>query len=297
MYRTYRENKIQIIIGHIILYATNYMAGDVMQTFYYGIGFGNDLKIPAHDILISTSSCWKKIKGVYQLVVPEILSNPDSIWIDSGGFTCFTKWADYPWSIPEYVDFILRFCQRYPQVKYVSVMDLPCEPSIKRDRLETKETTNIQRIHQTIQNTRDCLRYKIPAKWVSVIQGYSKFEYAYCASLMHQFRLFTGVTAIGSICQRKKTKQLKDYLHFITKLANVKWHTFGMQISVLKDKTIADLLESSDSGAWKFKDYKNGTFKPTTYEQKLENYIRYSLNIHEQVLGDYRYRNLASGLT
>jgi hypothetical protein len=267
------------------------MAGDIMQRFYYGIGFGNDLKIPAEHILISTSSCWKKVKGKYQFVVPIILSNPSTIWIDSGGFTCFTKWADYPWSVAEYVHFVLRFCVQYPQVTYVSVMDLPCEPQVRNS------TSNIQRIHQTIQNTRECLRYNIPAKWVSVIQGYSKFEYAYCASLMHHFRLFTEITAIGSICQRKKTKQLKDYLHFITKLANVKWHTFGMQISVLKDKTIADLLESSDSGAWKFKDYKNGTFKPTTYEQKLENYIRYSLNIHEQVLGDYRYRNLASGLT
>ena len=272
-------------------------AGDIMQTFYYGIGFGNDLKIPAKDILISASSCWKKVKGKWQFVVPVILSDPTSIWIDSGGFTCFTKWANYPWSVAEYVHFVLRFCVQYPQVKYVSVMDLPCEPSINRDGLETKETTNKQRIHQTIQNTRDCMRYEIPAQWVSVVQGYSKWEYAYCSKLMHHFRLFTPITTIGSICQRKKTKQLKDYLRFITKLADVKWHTFGMQISVLKDKTIADLLESSDSGAWKFKNYGNGTFKPTTYEQKLENYIRYSLNISEQVLGDYRYRNLASGLT
>lgn len=264
-----------------------------MEQFYYGIGFGNDLKIPAKHILISASSCWKKIRGIYKLVVPIILSNPEEIWIDSGGFTCFTKWTDYPWTVAEYVYFILEFCQRYPQVKYVSVMDLPCEPTVKRDKLETIVPSNIQRIHQTIFNTQECQRYKIPVNWVSVVQGYSKFEYAYCAKLMHQFRLFTPITAIGSICQRKRTKQLKDYIKFITSLADVKWHTFGMQISVLKDPEIKKLLYSSDSGAWKFKNYGDGIWKPKTYEQKLENFIRYSMNIDEQVLYDFRYRNLA----
>jgi hypothetical protein len=262
-----------------------------MKTFYYGIGFGNDLKIPARHILISTSSCWKKVGGYYKLAVPKILSNPESIWIDSGGFTCFTKWSDYPWTVTEYVDFIRRFCQQYPQVKYVSVMDLPCEPSVDR----SGSRTNIQRIHQTIQNTRECLRTAIPAQWVSVVQGYKKNEYSYCAELMHRFRLFTPMTAIGSICQRKKTKQLKDYILFITRLADVKWHTFGMQISVLKDKQIADLLESSDSGAWKFASVP-GNWKPVTYEQKLNNYISYSIKIEEKILGDYRYRNLVEGL-
>ncbi len=262
-----------------------------LNRFYYGIGWGNDLKIPAEHILISASSCWKKIKGEYQFIVPEILSNPSSIWIDSGGFTCFTKWADYPWSVAEYVHFVLSFCQRYPQVEYVSVMDLPCEPMVERGI----DQTNKQRIHQTIQNTRDCLRYKIPAQWVSVIQGYSKFEYAYCAELMHHFGLFTPITAIGSICQRKKTKQLKEYLLYITKLANVKWHTFGMQISVLKDKEIANVITSSDSGAWKFES-KSGNWKPVTYEQKFKNYISYNLKINEQILGDFRYRNLAMGV-
>lgn len=277
-----------------------------MDRFYYGIGFGNDLKIPAKHILISASSCWKKFKSGYRFVVPEILSNPETIWIDSGGFTCFTKWADYPWTVAEYVYFVLEFCQRYPQVEYVSVMDLPCEPQVERVAkgsngssknaiLTPKATTNIQRIHQTIQNTRDCLRYKIPAHWVSVVQGYSKYEYAYCASLMHRFGVFTSLTAIGSICQRKKTKQLKDYIKFITTLANVKWHTFGMQMSVLKDPEIARLLWSSDSGAWKFES-KPGNWKPVTYEQKLKNYCSYSMKIEEQVLGDFRGRNLAGGI-
>jgi len=275
-----------------VLYEGEYRKrGRSVNTFYYGIGFGNDLKIPAKHILISASSCWKKFKNGYRFVIPDILSNPEEIWIDSGGFTCFTKWHDYPWSVVEYVDFILRFCQRYPQVKYASVMDLPCEPSIERGYNQT----NKQRIHQTIYNTRECMRYQIPANWVSVIQGYSKHEYSYCAKLMHHFGLFTPVTAIGSICQRKKTTQLKNYIKFITKLADVKWHTFGMQISVLKDKEIASLLESSDSGAWKFES-KRGAWKPVTYEQKLKNYYSYSLKIEEQVIGDFRYRNLAGGI-
>jgi hypothetical protein len=266
-----------------------------MHTFYYGIGFGNDLKIPADNILISASSCWKKARGGYKFVVPTILSNPKTIWVDSGGFTCFKKWSDYPWSVKEYVDFIISFCQQYPQVTFASVMDLPCEPNTRRDGLTTKETTNIQRIHQTIQNTRDCMKYKIPCEWVSVIQGYSKYEYSYCASLMHHFGLFTPITAIGSICQRKKTKQLKDYIKHITSLADVKWHTFGMQLSVLKDREIASLIESSDSGAWKFES-KFGAWKPVTYEQKLKNFYSYSLKIEEWVLQDFRYRNVCDGI-
>jgi hypothetical protein len=263
-----------------------------MKRFYYGIGWGNDLKIPAKHILISASSCWKKVKGKYQFVVPEILSNPESIWVDSGGYGCMIKWGDYPWTLLEYITFILEFCKRYPQTEYVSILDYPCEPGVNR----SVGRSNLQRIHQTIQNTRDCFKHKIPAKWISVIQGYSKSEYAYCAYLMHHFGLFTPITAIGSICQRKRTKQLKDYLLFITTLANVKWHTFGMQISVLKDKEIAKRIESSDSGAWKFVSI-HGAWKPVTYEDKLRNYISYSMKIDEQILCDCRYRNIANGLT
>jgi hypothetical protein len=65
-----------------------------------------------------------------------------------------------------------------------------------------------------------------------------------------------------------------------------------MQISVLKDRQIANILESSDSGAWKFES-KKGNWKPVTYEQKIKNYISYSLKIQEQIIDDYRYRNLA----
>jgi hypothetical protein len=264
-----------------------------MKKFYYGIGFGNELKLPAKHILISASGCWGK-GGMLKFVVPKITSNPESIWIDSGGFTCFTKWKDYPWTVEQYVAFVREFCEKYPQVEYVTVMDLPCEPNTNRD----EGMTNEMRIRKTVTNTRMCLNYKIPAQWVAVIQGYTKKEYTYCGELMAMYDLFTPLTAIGSICQRKGTKELKDMILYITDLnKDVKWHTFGMQISVLKDKEIADRIYSSDSGAWKFlSGYTGGNWKPSKYEDKLVNFIRYSRNIEEQILGDYRIRNLVEGV-
>jgi hypothetical protein len=263
-----------------------------MEKFYYGIGFGNELKLPAKHILISASGCWRKGKN-YEFVVPEITSTPESIWIDSGGFTYFSRQRDYPWTVEQYVAFVKEFCKKYPQVEYVTVMDLPCEPGVNREG----GVSNTERIHKTITNTYHCMKHEIPAKWVAVVQGYSKEDYAYCAFLMHELSLFTPLTAIGSICQRKGTKELKDMILYITGLADVKWHTFGMQISVLKDREVADRIYSSDSGAWKFfSGYTGGNWKPSKYEDKLNNYIRYSRNIDEQILGDYRLRNLAEGV-
>ena len=259
----------------------------VLDIFYYGIGWGNDLKIPADHILISASACWKKYRGGYRFEVPNILSEPITIWLDSGGYTCFTKWKDYPWTVEQYVNFVRLFCIRYPQTEYVSVLDLPCEPLVNRSE------SNVCRIHQTIKNTRDCLSYKIPANWVSVIQGYSKWEYKYCANLMHHFGLFTPVTAIGSVCQRKGTKQLDEIVRFITTLADVKWHTFGLQLRALS--TLKDVVHSSDSGAWKFRS-KRGAWKPKTYEHKLKNYWRYRFKIETQIIGDFRYENLCAGV-
>lgn len=105
--------------------------------------------------------------------------------------------------------------------------------------------------------------------------------------------------AIGSICQRKGTKGLITVVQHVHRNlpAGTRIHTFGLQLSALKDPAIKGIIASSDSGAWKFKSgCTNGRWKPSSYAEKLENFIKYRMKIEEAVLGDFRYRNLAEGV-
>jgi hypothetical protein len=105
--------------------------------------------------------------------------------------------------------------------------------------------------------------------------------------------------AIGSICQRKGTKGVKMIVQHVHREVppETKLHTFGLQLSALKDPEIKSIVHSSDSGAWKFKSgCTDGKWRPAGYQEKLQNFLAYQLKIEEMVLGDYRCRNLAEGV-
>jgi hypothetical protein len=265
-----------------------------LEKFYYGIsGTGTDLKIPIGTILVSVASLYSR--GKFR--IPDIVGEYDEIMLDWGGYSWFHSHDAYPFTPMEYWRFVKDFISVYPKTTYVAMMDYPCEPSV----LSARAFSNKCRIHSSIQNFRELINLPIEAEWMAVVQGYTRSEYSYCAALLHKFRLYTPLTAIGSVCQRKGTGTIKEIIHHVVaQNPNVDYHAFGLQIRALMDQNTKDLLYSSDSHVWRFftgahKPSKN-VWKPRNIDEKLENYYRYRIKIEENVLGDCRYRNLAEAV-
>jgi hypothetical protein len=269
-----------------------------MNRFYFAIGWDGESIINYPYYLISAASCFSK--GRFR--VPKLRTTPKEIFLDSGGFAFFTKWDKYPFSFEEYLNFINDFCFAYPQTKYVSVMDYPCEPQINRKQL----STNKQRIHETIQNAKYLLNQKIPAQWVSVIQGHELHEYFYCMEQMFKENLFTPLTAIGSICTRKQCGQIFNIVNAVRKYnPKINIHAFGLELPALYDRNIWDILYSCDSGAWKFgSNPENDNWKPTSLEEKNKNFGIYLKKVNRlfadrngnKPLMDHRWQNLCGDL-
>lgn len=270
-----------------------------MKKFYMVVGWQGEFFIDYPYILISSASCFKKTG----LKVPTKELKAEEIFLDSGGFTFFTRWEKYPYDPDEYIDFVERFCEQYPQTKYVAVMDYPCESFVNRKNL----TTNKQRIHETLKNTKYLLNQKIPARWVSVIQGHELHEYLYCMEQMFREKLFTPLTAIGSICTRKQCGQIFNIVNAVRKYnPEINIHAFGLELPALYDRSIWDILYSCDSGAWKFgSNPENNNWKPVSLEEKEKNFQVYLKKVNRlfadrngnKPLVDYRWQNLAEGIT
>lgn len=144
-------------------------------------------------------------------------------------------------------------------------MDYPCEP----------DTLGNNKIRRTFDNAKYLLSEYPAYDWVNVVQGYRLSEYHYCINLYRDNGLLTPLTAIGSICQRKGTKQLNEIIINLSGMLNdVHIHTFGLQIKSLA--SIHQYIHSSDSGAWKFG---NICYYPNGLKEKIANYHRYKKKI------------------
>jgi len=223
-------------------------------------------------VLISAASLWngKRFKKIH------FNDEVKEIFLDSGGFSFFTKWAKYPFTTDQYLEMVRAFCEEHPRTRYVSVMDYPCEPLINRSDLRT----NYQRIDETLKNTEALYHREIPsADWVSVIQGHNMEEYSYCSEEFRKRGLWTPLTAVGSICTRNETFAIKQILFMLSrKHRDVKLHAFGLDYRVLKDREIWNLIYSSDSGAWRLcgdGNKRKKDWRPRGNVELLESYKRY----------------------
>jgi hypothetical protein len=245
----------------------------MIEKFFFGLdGSGRDKEIDYPYVLISAATLWngKRFKPAH------FHENVKEIFLDSGGFSFFTKWSKYPFTTDEYLQFVRGFCDAHPQTKYVAIMDYPCEDYVNRADL----WTNFQRIDETVKNAEALIHREILAEWVSVVQGYCFEEYSYCCEEMRKRGLWTPLTAVGSICTRKDLFHIKYILNMIRrKHRHVNLHAFGLEYRALADREVWDILYSVDSAAWKFTSNGNklkpGAWRPGSTKEKMENFVRY----------------------
>lgn len=243
-----------------------------MKLFYGLEATSTDRKMGyCENVLISTASIYNMGRGKLRPLNPPV---HERLFFDSGGFSFFSKFDEYPFDTRTYVE----YCMDYDPF-LVAVRDYPCEPGIARNL----RSTNIERIEATIANAQECMTFEAP--WIMVVQGYTPDEYRYCCQRIRDEGLETEHLAIGTLCCRKKIAEARKIIRIVHReFPNAKLHGFGIDLRFLKDPTIRTALWSSDTQAWKWngpetmqKD--SGYFLPSCQAIKLENYRTYQASV------------------
>jgi len=203
------------------------------------------------------------------------------IFLDSGGFSFFTKYSEYPFSVKEYVEWIHEMQKiNNGKVKYVATMDYPCEPSINRKAF----SSNKERIEKTVENAIKCFKNEIPAKWIPVLQGYNLDEYVFCLNLYKKHGILTDYIAVGSMCKRSNISEIVKIVHEIKKNYKGKIHLFGLAIKALQNKALFDMIYSCDTIGY--------TFASKTVEETFEKMRKLVEKINKLVILNSRQRTL-----
>jgi len=222
-----------------------------MKHFFLVADWGAHNYLTVPNIMLSAGSIAKadgKSWNMTRTRLPE--GFPDRLILDSGGYSFFSQWGEYPFSIEDYITLAGILKDTYPLYK-VATLDYPCEPDINRSQL----MTNKERIKKTVSNTVECYDLDKTLPWLPVIQGYKLDEYLHCIDLYNEAGVISDYWAIGSLCSRKGN--LRSIKYLLTKLyelalSDVKIHAFGLNLPYIKDPQIFNILHSSDSAAWTF---------------------------------------------
>lgn len=219
-----------------------------MKRFYYAADWGFARYADVENVLISAGTMYNKGKlSINRGMIPDTVKR---LFVDSGGYSMFRKWGNFPFTTDEYIDFVDLLMDDYP-VTEVATMDLPCEPSVNRHTFRT----NIDRIKRTIEYADELLENpNIP--WVPVVQGYTLNEYKACVNLLNgnAGAMSAKTWAIGTLCARKKTGGIRNIVVNLRKEIDpsIELHSFGLAINALRDPQVFFSIDSSDSGTWSF---------------------------------------------
>jgi len=216
----------------------------MMEHFYFVADYTSRYYLNVENILLSAGTSylknkkWHNWKGL----------SPERVFIDSGGYSFFRKWGEYPFSLEKYLEFVDIISDLYP-LELVAIRDYPCEPDINRQHI----LTNKERIEKTVSNAVECFQSEGNYPWIPVIQGYTIEEYLYCVDLYKDVGIPLDYIAIGSICSRKgNLHTIRRIIRSIYERTKAKIHAFGLSLVYLKDPIIFNLLFSSDSAAWNY---------------------------------------------
>jgi len=256
----------------------------MVKEFYFGCGEG------------STKKALEKVVPVNIMINYASKSrtppkNRLKLFVDSGGFSFFFKLSDYPTPHRHYLKFVLK-----KNADFFANRDYPCEPELlkryKRSVKENQEKTIQNQIE--IQDILDSEFPQLKTRFVAVIQGWKVDEYLDMLDRMKEQGLLTKRIAIGSVCRRGKSQEIRRIITEIRKNLPKKYelHAFGVKFSVLQYKDVWDALTSADSLAFRYMIVNNGTPIWIQVKNKIENWLKkleYLKKKHEnqQILAKY----------
>ncbi len=237
-----------------------------MKEFYYVADWGSYKYLHAQNILISAASAWLARRGKFMKW--RISPSVEKVFLDSGGFSFFSKKGDYPFTPTQYIQYANDMIDQGIPLHLVAILDYPCEPTVHRsDTL----ATNQQKIQATVSNAVMLMDSDPHLPWIPVLQGYSLREYEYCYDLYNEAGIRADYWAVGSVCTRKKTGGMRNIVVNMKRLLRAKIHTFGLSIRFLRDPQIWHSIHSSDSRAWGFMSFRDKGGDFVRYSRKIAN--------------------------
>lgn len=223
-----------------------------MEQFYFVADWGARHYLHVPNVMLSGGSIWTPKGKKFSLSRTVLPDTVERIILDSGCFSFFSRYAEYPFELQTFLDLAYHVREQSPLYRVVT-LDYPCEPEINRKQ----HSTNEERIARTVERAIECIDADSSLSWLPVIQGYSIQEYLACIDLYREQGVESEFWAIGSICSRKgQPYKVREIICRIKEaLGDVRLHAFGLSLLYLQDPQIFGALFSSDSAAWNWGAY------------------------------------------
>jgi hypothetical protein len=211
---------------------------------------------PRDFFLVSAASLWWPSRGKFvRRKYPDARTR---MFLDSGGFTFFSKWAKYPFAPDDYLRLVEHPYYGYQPLLWAS-LDYPCEPQTRRRH---GLMSNADRIEATLDHLAWFTEHATWPGMVPVVQGYTIPERLYCLEEMARRGLGARLMAIGSLCALKSQRTIDDVVTTLGAAAaelfpfRVQFHLFGVKLSYLNLQGARGLghVFSLDTAAWELGD-------------------------------------------
>lgn len=169
------------------------------------------------------------------------------LFIDSGGYSFMKGKGEYQTPPQAYA----RYIQRVRPEAW-AFRDFPCEPDVleahdrtvaEHQRMTTEAATELRNLAES----RD-----LPGRPYPVVQGWDVDEYLDHLDALRDHGLIDGCLAVGSVCGRENTEDVRSILKAIASEApDLDLHGFGVKRpAILDDDEVVELLDSADSQAF-----------------------------------------------
>lgn len=242
---------------------------------------------PARDFyLVSAAGLWWPSRGKFVK-----RSYPDArtrMFLDSGGFSFFSKWGEYPFKPDDYLRLVEHPYYGYQPLLWAS-LDYPCEPETHRPH---GLMSNLERIEATLDHLAWFAKHSTWPGLVPVVQGYTIEERLYCLEEMVRRGLAGRFMAIGSLCACKSQHEIDKIITALGSLAAtilsypVAWHLFGVKLSYLSLQGANGIpfVFSFDTAAWELGDT-NEPRNARGTEEERRRFFRYRSKVLPVVAG------------
>lgn len=202
------------------------------------------------------------------------------MFLDSGGFSFFSKAGDYPFSPDDYLQLVEHPYYGYQPLLWAS-LDYPCEPDTCRSH---NLSSNMDRIEATLDHLEYFTKKSTWPGLVPVVQGYTIDERLYCLEQMVRKNLTSSFMAIGSLCAQKSLVKIDEIVTVVGGQAekmglNIAWHLFGVKTSYFQTaRTGMKYVFSFDTAAWSLG--RRGESKNANGQaEKQKRFFRYYENV------------------
>lgn len=174
--------------------------------------------------------------------------------MDSGAFTEISTHGRWRSPVKEYADQIIRWSKCGEMLAAVA-QDYMCEEFI----LEKTGLTVEDHQRLTIERYRELIDL-VGVPVMPVLQGYYPAQYIQHLNDYGDLLKPGQLVGVGSVCKRNSNPE--DIEHILSYIKSVRpdlrLHGFGLKRNSLGNPKVRELLHSSDSMAWCFREWKEG---------------------------------------